>query len=256
MQCLNLLRLKALVKAAPLGAALMWCAVIQTLPARAAEFSVSPIGVQFEPGRRSATVAINNADKRPIRFQLTLVEWTQNAKGEDIYTPSDDLIFFPHQLTVQPGERGIARIGPKRPPAGTEKAYRLRVEELADPAPEGGGLSLNFTITFAVPVYLGSLDARPALVIAPLQMQDGKLLATLQNTGNAHFRIESMEVKGADGYAQQLNGWYLLPGAGRQYTLAIPPEVCRAQQRLNLSVKVGENHFDSGLSVDPSMCGS
>jgi hypothetical protein len=36
----------------------------------------------------------------------------------------------------------------------------------------------------------------------------------------------------------------------------IPPDICRAQKHLNLTVKVGEQDFPTGLDVDPSMCGA
>ena len=147
------------------------------------------------------------------------------------------------------------RVGPKTIPKGTEKTYRLKVEELAEPIPENIGSAIGITITFALPVFLGKPDVKPATSIAALGMQDGKLAATVQNTGNSHFRIESLEVKGADGYTQNINGWYLLSGASRQYTMDIPPEVCRAQKRLSLNVKVGDDNFSSDLDIDPSMCG-
>ena len=256
MQRPTVFRLKALIKAVPLGAALMW-SVIQALPAQAAEFAVYPMGVQFEPGKRSGTVGINNVDKRPIRFQLSLVEWTQDPEGKDVYTPSDDLLFFPRQLTVMPGERGIARVGPKHPVTNPEKAYRLRVEELPDELLTAGtDGKLIMTITFAMPLYLGSLDATPAVVITPIQMQKGQLTAAVQNNGKAHFRIDSLELKGANGYAQQLPGWYLLAGAGRQHVWNIPSDVCKTQKHLSLTVKVGEHRFLSDLDIDPTMCGA
>ncbi len=255
MQCPNIHRLKALVKTTPLGLALMWF-VVQPLPVQAASFSVYPTGVVFEPGTRASVIGINNKDERPIRFQMTLVEWTQDAKGDDIYTPSNDLIYFPRQLTVKPGERAIVRIGPKNMPKDLEKTYRLKVEELAEPLPEGKTSVLGMTITFAVPIFIGKLDPKPVATVAALGMQNGKLAATVQNTGNSHFRITSLEVKGADGYAQEIGGWYLLSGARREYSLDIPPNVCRAQKRLSLNVKVGDDHFSSDLDVDPSMCGS
>ncbi len=256
MQCQNIHWLKALVKAAPLGLALMWWSVMQPLPARAASFSVYPTRMEFEAGTRASVIGINNRDERPIRFQMTLVEWTQNAKGEDIYTPSNDLIYFPRQLTVKPGDRAIVRLGPKNIPTGTEKAYRLKVEELAEPMPENPGSTLGLTVTFAVPVFVGKPDGKPAASIAGLGMQSGKLAATVHNTGNSQFRINSLEVTGANGYTQNMGGWYLLSGASRQYTLDIPPDVCRAQKRLSLHVKVGEESFSSDLDIDPSMCGS
>ncbi len=256
MQCQNINWLKALIKAAPLGLALMLWTAIQPLTAQAAEFSVYPTGMEFGPGSRASVIGINNKDQRPIRFQMTLVEWTQDAKGVDVYTPSDDLIYFPRQLTVKPGDHAIVRVGPKNIPKSTEKTYRLKVEELPEPMPESMSSAIGITITFAVPVFLGKLDLKPNASVAPLAMQDGKLVATVQNTGHSHFRIESLEVKGADGYTQKIDGWYLLAGASRQYTLDIPPDVCRAQKRLNLNVKVGESNFSSDLDIDPSMCGS
>jgi fimbrial chaperone protein len=212
--------------------------------------------MQFEAATRSAVVGINNSDKRPIRFQLTLVEWTQDAKGEDIYTPSDDLIFFPRQFTVQAGDRSIARVGPKQKPGDTEKTYRLRVEELPEPVPEEAGSGLSMTITFAIPIFVGTPDAKPQAVLAPVQLQNGILSSLVQNVGRSQFRIDSLELQGADGYSQKIGGWYLLAGASRQYSFPLPPDVCKTQKHLNLTVSVGENHFVTGLDMDPSQCGT
>ena len=256
MQCQNLQWLKALIKATPLGVVLMVWTAIQPLSAQAASFSVYPTGVVFEPGTRASVIGIKNKDERPIRFQMTLVEWTQDAKGDDVYTPSNDLIYFPRQLTVKPGDQAIVRVGPKNMPKDTEKTYRLKVEELAEPIPDSKDSAIGLTITYAIPVFLGKVDIKPAASIAALAMQDGKLAATVQNTGNSHFRINSLEVNSADGYTQSIGGWYLLSGASRQYSLDIPPDVCRAQKRLSLHVKVGDDNFSSDLEIDPSMCGT
>ena len=70
------------------------------------------------------------------------------------------------------------RVGPKTIPKGTEKTYRLKVEELAEPIPENIGSAIGITITFALPVFLGKPDVKPATSIAALGMQDGKLAAT------------------------------------------------------------------------------
>ena len=255
MPGLTLTRLKARSKVDLLGAALLLYAALHPAPAAAAEFSIYPISLQFVPGVRAAVVGINNSDKRPIRFQLTLVEWTQNAKGEDVYVPSEDLVFFPRQITVQAGQRAVARVGPKQGLPTTEKSYRLRVEELPEPLPESSEPTLNFTITFAVPVFLGTPEAAPKADIAPLQLQQGKLTATVHNSGNAHFRIESLEVLGSGGYTDKLAGWYLLPETSRDYVFAIPPDMCKTQKRLQLRVKVGEQFFDSALDIDPTQCG-
>lgn len=247
--------LMADARAAFFKAALIIFAITNSISAAAAQFSIYPISLQFAPGTRASVVGINNTDKRPIRFQLTLVEWTQNARGEDVYTPSDDLIYFPRQITVQPGERGIARVGPKHGLAANEKSYRLRVQELPEPMPDATVSTLNLTITFAIPIFLGTPEPAPKADIAPLHLQQGQLTATVRNSGSAHFRIESLEVQGSSGYTEKLGGWYLLPDASREYVFAIPPEICKAQQHLQVHVKVGEKLFNSTLDVDPTLCG-
>jgi fimbrial chaperone protein len=205
---------------------------------------------------RSATFTVRNSDKRPIRFQLSLVEWTQDQQGNDIYTPSDDLIFFPRQFTVPVDDKLIARVGPKGSPSGVEKTYRLRVEELAEANPISKESAVYLTITFAVPIFVGTPDPAPLAAISALQLQGGKLTATVQNVGRSQFRIDSLELKGADGYSQSVGGWYLLAGSARKHELIVAPEVCRTQKRLTLNVKVGDKHFASDLAVDPSMCGT
>jgi len=125
MQCPIAYRQKALSGMVLVWAILVCCAAFVTLPATASEFSISPINLQFAPGARSAVVSISNTDQRPIRFQLSLVEWTQDANGADVYTPSDDLVFFPRQLTVRPGDKAVARVGPKHGVTGITKTIAL-----------------------------------------------------------------------------------------------------------------------------------
>lgn len=243
-------------RAGPLAFALLLASSLHCPTASAAEFSISPLRMQFAPGARSAAVSIHNEDRRPIRFQISLVEWTQDAKGNDVYTPSNDLVFFPRQLTVAPGERAVARVGPKRPQAGPEKTYRLRVEELPEPLDGTPGMAIGLSIVFALPVFLGVADAMPQAQIEPLQMQNGKLKAVVRNTGRSQFRIDSLAVRGANGYAQQMAGWYLLAGASREHLLDIPAADCRALQHLDLEVKVDQHTFTSPLEMDPRMCGT
>lgn len=256
MQCLTIQSMKALAKAAPLGVALVWWAFLQAMPASAADFSVSPIRIQFESAMRSGTITVRNTDKHAIRFQLRLVEWTQDANGEDIYTPSDDLIFFPRQLSVESGDKAIVRVGPKGNLSGPEKTYRLRIEELPEASQVGTESVINFGISFAIPVFIGATEAKPKALVAPLEMHDGLLNATVMNAGKSQFRIETVEVKGEDGFSQKVSGWYLLAGAQREYSLNIPNEACRASKHLNLVVKVGDQDFTSGLDINPAMCGT
>jgi len=67
------------------------------------------------------------------------------------------------------------------------------------------------------------------------------LVAAVGNTGNVHFRITEISVTGKNGrgeetFAEKLNGWYLLAGANRNYSVTIPVEKCTATEYLDISV--------------------
>src|SRR5262245_55910672 len=94
-----------------LAAAVLYA--MATRPAKSAEFSVSPIRLEFEAGARSAAVTVANDDKRPLRMQLRLMEWTQDADGVDVYRESDELVYFPRLMSVEPGEKRLVRVGLK-----------------------------------------------------------------------------------------------------------------------------------------------
>lgn len=231
-------------------------ALTAALPARAHDFSVYPLRVDFAPGDRSGAVGVNNVDAQPMRFQLKLVEWTQDAEGKDVYRDSDELIFFPRLFTVAPGEQAVARVGPKRTYTGKERTFRLFIEELPDDAEKPKTTGIKFNIRFAVPVFVATQGARPQAVIEPLDLKDGKLTALVRNIGSAHFRIESLEVRGENGFERKAEGWYLLAGATRQHTLDVPRKACLAAKRLEVKVRAGEQLLTAGLDIAPGMCGA
>ena len=224
----------------------------------AAEFSVTPIRLYFEPGARSAAVTVSNEDKRPLRMQLRLMQWTQDADGADVYTDSDALVYFPRLMSVQPGEKRLVRIGLKTPAGAAERTFRLYLDELPDPAdaasrPAHSGLS--FTIRFALPVFLpAAAAAKPSGAIEALALRDGKLRVAVRNTGNRHFRITNVAARAGEAFAAEAPGWYLLAGASRVHTIDIPVGVCRGLRRLDVTVKEEELSLQGGLDVEPGMC--
>jgi fimbrial chaperone protein len=222
--------------------------------ARGAEFSVSPIRLELEPGARSAAVTVTNDDVRPLRMQMRLVEWTQDAQGVDVYRDSDELVYFPRLMSVPPGEKRLVRVGLKTPAAASERTYRLYLDELPDserPATSG----LNFTIRFALPVFLPAAQAaKPAGAIESIRLDAGKLRVAVRNTGNRHFRIATIGVRSNAGFTAEAPGWYLLPGVTRVHTIEVPAEACRSLRRVEVAVKAGELSLEGGLDVEPGMC--
>lgn len=65
--------------------------------------------------------------------QLEAMAWNK-AQGQDIYTPTTDLIAAPPIFTVPPGGTQIVRIGLRRAPdPQRELAYRVYFQEIPPP---------------------------------------------------------------------------------------------------------------------------
>src|SRR5579863_9074302 len=80
-------------------------------PASAATFSVDPILVTLPRGDASASVAVTNQSQQKLRLQVSGFAWQQRPSGEIALSPTDDLVFFPPLLTLEPGETKRIRIG-------------------------------------------------------------------------------------------------------------------------------------------------
>jgi hypothetical protein len=96
----------------------------------------------------------------------------------------------------------------------TERTYRLLLDELPETASPAGVSGLNFTIRFALPVFLPAATPQPRGAIEAVTLRDGKLSVTVRNTGNQHFRIASVAARSGEAFAAE-SGWYLLPGRPR-----------------------------------------
>jgi fimbrial chaperone protein len=202
----------------------------------AGDFGVSPIRVDLDLKTKSALITVTNDDARTLAFNVRAMEWTQDAAGADRYTDTADLVYFPRQLKVPPKESRVVRLGYKVPATQAEKAYRLFIEELADPEAKASATGVAITLRFGVPVFLRPGEARLAGEVA-LGVDGGTARALVRNTGNAHFRINSVRYVGLDGagqtvFEQALDGWYLLTGAERAYSFKIPPERCALARTL------------------------
>lgn len=220
----------------------------------AAEFSVTPIRLDMAPGARSATVTVVNDDEQPLRLQLKLVEWTQDAEGRDVYTESDDLVYYPKLTSVAAKDRRIVRIGLKTPAGAAERTYRLLLDQLPDAIrPTASGL--NFTVRFALPIFLPAAEPQLRGAIQSIALEDGKLRVAVANTGNQNFRITSVSAHAATGFTAEAAGWYLLPGVQRVHTMEIPAEACRSLRRLDVTVTTDKLSLEGGLDVEPRMCG-
>jgi fimbrial chaperone protein len=230
--------------------------------AHAGEWRVTPIRLFFERGSRSGIVNVQNDGDAPMNFQVKAMEWTQDAEGKDRYSETNDLIFFPKFLMVPPKEERVIRIGGKSVIGVREKTFRVFIEEVPPPhkdeKTEGATVSVN--VRFAVPLFITPGKVEPAGKLAKMELHNGVISATVQNTGNVHFRLSSLDIrgrniKGEETFNQKVDGWYILNGITRTFSAQIPVEACTKTELIEVDGATDRNIVLKGnLPINKKQC--
>lgn len=225
-------------------------------PAAAGQFGVSPIRIDMNRGARSGAITVtNDAQAEPLRAQLRLFEWTQDASGKDDYQLNEELLYFPRLMTLEQGEQKLVRVGLKMQTFEREKAYRLFIEELPAP-PAAGGARVAIAVRFGVPVFVKPAVEDMRGSIEKLAIEKGVLRVGVRNEGNVHFTIKAITATSGEALSKEVSGWYLLAGAAREHTIELPPQVCAKLKQIEVIVKADPPLEIKGtLSVDGSSCG-
>ncbi len=244
------------------SSALKWALAIFLLLsssfASAGNFRVFPLRLEFDARTKSGVFNLINEGGEDLRLQLEAREWTQDEEGKDTYTETSDIVFFPKILKIEEGNKRIVRVGIKRPPAGSEKTYRLFMEEIPVRS-KGEGTKVSIAVRLGVPIFLKPLEEAPGGGITDAKLTGGELGFAVNNRGNVHLMIKSIGISGRDSvgeevFSRKLSGWYLLDGASRSYATSIPEEVCAGISTLAIGVKTDGSGFDTELNVDKSGC--
>jgi fimbrial chaperone protein len=219
---------------------------------------VIPIRLDFDQKTRSGVITLTNDSEQIISFNVEAMEWTQDGQGQDHYLPTNDLVFFPKVLSINPKQERVIRAGLKVPPVNQEKTYRLFIKEVPKKR-ETVGTNVSIAVRFGVPVFAAPPRKDMRGEIAETLLDQGKLIFTTNNTGNVHFRIETTYVSGKNDtgeviFSNDLMGWYLLVGAGRTFSLEIPNGICRQLKVINILASSDDVQFSGTIDVVPSMC--
>ncbi|HPA51789.1 MAG TPA: fimbria/pilus periplasmic chaperone [Thermoanaerobaculia bacterium] len=232
-------------------------AFVLARPASGAEFSVSPIRIEFDRTTRTSSVNVRNDGDRPLRAQVTLSEWSQDGDGRDVYSDSKDLVFFPKILSVEPGAEAVVRIGVRSLPASVEKTYRLYVEEMPEPSPEGGA-RVNVRVRFGVGVFVQPPVKSTRAEIVALDVRDGTVHVPVRNTGSVSFRVDKVLLCGTrasgEPLSREIGGWYVLAGATRPFQARLTEEECRGLVRIDVAAVGADLKQEAGLDVPDGAC--
>jgi len=227
--------------------------------ASASNFTVSPTEVDLTASATSALVTLRNSSKLPLRFEVTLVSWSEDEHGTMILNPSSEVTFFPKLVELAAGASRNIRIGIN---AGTardvERSFRLFIEELPNQsAPSANAVALRTKI--GIPVFVRPAKPSRSAVIEGVSIEGGKVLTRVRNTGNLHISVDTISVKGADGsgtptFTKEGPGWYVLPGAMRIFEVPMTPAECRSTVSVAVEVFGHERSLKGASQVSPAAC--
>jgi fimbrial chaperone protein len=225
---------------------LLWATLL--LPAFAGNFVVAPVNLELGSAARSSAVTVNNLDGQPLRLQVRLVAWDQDAQGESRHTPSDDLLYFPRLLTIPPGESRMVRVGLARPVEAVERSYRLFLDELDTPGGDEaatGKSQVLVRVSFGIPLFVSPPRAQARVGMEVLPPAQGLLRWRLVNEGTRHARLESFTLvaltpQGEPRGSQTVDLRYLLAGKTLEMALEAPPVACEPGMRIEAQLRIAE----------------
>lgn len=227
---------------------------------RTSTFNVSPLKVVLSGKSSSALLEITNQSAEPLRLQLSVSSWDQSSAGEMVLKPTEDVILFPPLLTVDPGEKRKVRLGAVTPRDLNEKSYRIILEELppvAGAATETGQIRVLTRMT--IPVFLEPSRPISTGQIAGLTIRNGHTSFEIRNIGNAHFSTQQIHVIGTGATGKPLltrtiEGWYILAGGSRRYTLPLSAEDCRGLRTVTVEALTDTGPLKAQIEVPAEGC--
>jgi fimbrial chaperone protein len=228
-------------------------------PASAGTLEVTPVMVELSAGNANTLVSLRNTNPEPVRYQVNVLSWRQNERGEMKLEATQDVIFFPALFSLSSGEQRSLRVGTTAPFGEVERTYRLIIEEMPPMLriPEAG--KIQMLTRLSIPVFLEPVSRRPKGEIAALKLESGRFSFHLRNTGNVRLRPQAVRAvaRGAKGEIlseQPLENWYVLSGDDRLLDTEIPKAVCNQVRILSAEVTLEKGELRAELPTPRGAC--
>ena len=242
-------------------AAVFFLLNLELAPARVAHsgtFQVNPIRITLSRQNPSSLLSVRNDSAEKIRFQIGVFTWDQNGKGEMVLNPTEDLIFYPTLLTLEPGDERRIRIGTNDPMVTSEKSYRIFVEELP-PLEDSQSNGIRILTKMGVPIFIQPSKPTVQGRLDEMGFQGSEFFFEIKNLGNVHFFPRAVRVKGAGFQGEtflerELQSWYILAGRTREYRVEIPRAECEKIQNLTVEVELEDKTLKEKIPLPPRTC--
>jgi fimbrial chaperone protein len=231
--------------------------------AGASDFRVNPVQIVLSPATSTALFTVHNDGSEPLRFQVTAFAWTQSATDDMELVQTEDVVVFPTLFAVGAGEVRNVRLGSATSFGSAEKSYRVFFEELPSDTIEKIGRSPRIPILtkMGIPVFLTPVGASPDPTLREMAIHHGRLSFQVSNPGTEHLMLQAVRVKGLGTtgdviFEQEIDGWYVLAGASRAYTVDIPRARCAQVRTLAVEARTDRQTLRTAVDVPGGSCGS
>lgn len=198
--------------------------------AHGASLQISPVMINLRAAQNATGVSLQNNGDVPIYGQVRVFVWDQKG-GDDVLTPTDELIASPPVMQIAPKSaqtiRLVRRSGAE---GGPERQYRVLIDEVPTTAEAREGVAIK--LQYSVPVFVAAAAPGGAPQLAwQFFRNDGAWYLRITNNGTLHAQIGAAALTTADGkdvdISKGLLG-YALAGRQREWRLPLAPATALA----------------------------
>jgi fimbrial chaperone protein len=251
-----------LFKKAWLKASLATVLMFMLCAAQAGSFMIDPTRIELGPDQMSATLVLRNQDKVAIVIQADASHWRQQD-GEDLLTPTRELLVTPPIVTIAPGAEQVLRVALRRPlDPRQEMNYRIFLQEIAPP-PQPGFRGVQVALRISLPVFAKAGEGVQSKPIwsARYLAQEHALRLVLENAGAAHLQLQDFALtqkqpqnqnqpQSPQTLASRQSPRYLLAGQRQEWVIALDPAVRLSGQKLQLKATTYAGPLEQELALD------
>lgn len=166
-----------------------------------ANITINPVILELNAQNqtRSSRISIGNEQGDMNRmYEITPYTWTQDADGQEVLTPTTDVVINPKTLYVPRGEQRQVRIGFRQKlnemDLEKEKSWRIFFKEIQSPLDESG---IGISIDFSVPLFAKEKPTKPEPKFKIDHHNTEKL--SIHNLNLNHVKIMNIELINAQG---------------------------------------------------------
>jgi fimbrial chaperone protein len=215
-----------------LGASLLPAATTICWAQSASQFELSPTRLELGARGSSALLELTNKSAAPMRVQVSGLAWDQSPSGQQLLTPTGELVVFPTLFELAPGEARKVKVGILVEPRLRERTYRLVLRELPPPVSRRKPQAVTVITQLSVPIFQQPLRATtsgPPGEIAQIGRRGHHIVFDVHNRGTTSVMLKSAkaicrDARGRVVWQGEAAGWYLLAGGKRSFELEIPVE--------------------------------